>query len=530
MMRKMLRFGSHAAIAVVLGVLVVAVEGVARHVTPAAASLAAACTSLADQNFLGIPDAPTSVVSTIAVAGSDRQRGYCDVVGVVQPQVQFRLRLPLEDWNGRYFQTGCGGLCGAVHIEACDDTLAIGFAVAAQDMGHVGHYWKDAIWAVDPLLVQDYGRRSTHVTVLAAKAIIARFYGQPARHSYFRGCSTGGREGLSEAQHYPGDFDGIIAGDPAFAGRLGALANNWDAVHLLDAQDWPVFSPAKLRLLARAVMTACDGLDGVVDGIIADPRACHYDPRALVCPADVDGAECLTAVQVKAAQEMYAGAHTTSGVHLAPGGAPYGSELQWDGANVRSIAQTSVEFFSFGAPRPGFRYRDFDFDNDPPKVEKAAAVLDPVAPHTAPDLSGFERRGGKLIVYHGWADAGVTPFGMVDYYAEVAARQGGMERIRLWFRLFMVPGMYHCRGGNAPNTFDLLPALIAWVETGIAPDGIVATRSENGKVVASRPLFAYPRVARYRGTGDVNDAGSWEAAPPPTTYPERAIWLWAPKR
>jgi feruloyl esterase len=522
-----------ASCAAVLGAAVLALAGPAQAQAPRAstdAGLAGVleCSALEGVDFTGVPDAPTAIVSARLTPERDGQAAYCAVVGVVQPQVQFELRMPAQTWNGRYFQTGCGGLCGNIPIENCADALADGFAVAAQNMGHVGHFWRDALWAVTPALREDFARRSTHVTAVAAKAIIARYYGAAPAFSYFRGCSTGGREALNQAQHYPEDFDGVIAGHPAFPGRQGPVANNWDARHLLDAQNAPVFSPAALQTLAAGVMRACDGIDGLEDGIIEDPRLCSFDPATLACRRGLRSDECLTPAQVAAARNLYSGARDRAGRLLSPGGSPYGAELAWDGQSRRSIAETWLRYLAFPDIRPNYDFRSFNFDTDVAATEASAAMFDPVAPRTAPDLRAFERRGGRLILYHGWADPGVSPYGSLDYYAQVAERQGGQDAVREWFRVFMVPGMYHCRGGEAPNVFEFLPHLVRWVERGEAPDGVVARQIRDGRVVRSRPLFAYPYVARYAGVGDVNDAANWVRAEPARRFDDRLDWNWAP--
>lgn len=528
----MRHFGKVAGVLGALALMVAAPLAAAQTLaarTDANLSAAIECAAIEQQDFTRLDGAPTAIVSARLVPASDGQEAYCAVVGVVQPQVQFEVRMPAETWNGRYFQTGCGGLCGNVPIQSCADAQARGFAVAAQNMGHVGHFWRDALWASVPALREDFGRRSTHVVAVAAKAIIAHYYGARPAYSYFRGCSTGGREGLSAAQFYPEDFDGVIAGDPAFPGRQGAIANNWDAQHLLDANEQPVFTEAKLRTLAGAVMRACDGVDGLEDGIIGDPRQCRFDPGVLACVEGQDNDSCLNAAQINAARALYRGPHNSAGQALTPGASPYGSELQWEGYGRRSIADAYLRWLAFDTPRPDFNYRSFNFDTDLPLVERSAALFDPVAPRAAPDLSAFEQRGGKLIIYHGWADPGVSPYGSLDYYANVAQRQGGLARVRDWFRVFMVPGMYHCRGGDAPNTFDFLPHIIAWVEQGRRPDGVIATQMEDGQVVRTRPLYAYPNFARYDGSGDVNDAANWRMARPARASNDVIDWAWAPR-
>lgn len=491
----------------------------------------APCESLVAWDLSRLEGAPTSITAAKLIPAANGTPEYCDISGYVQPQIQFQLRLPTKTWNGRYFQVGCGGFCGGVNIQNCGDVLAKDFAVSANNMGHVGHFLRDPLWGESQDARRDYGRRATHVSAIASKAIVEKFYGAKAAFSYFRGCSTGGREGLMEAQHYPGDFDGIIAGDPAFAGRLGAIANTWDAKYLLKPDNTPVMSDATLQVLHQAVIAACDGIDGVKDGIIMDPRACKFDLKTVRCKDGGEGATCLSDAQIAAAAKVYDGPRNSQGERLFPGGETFGSEGAWKGDDRLTLADGAQRFLNF-TPNPpaAFTYRDFDFDTDIPKIKDALTRYDPVAPDTAPDLTAFEARGGKLIVYHGWADQGVSPLSTLDYYAQVHTRQGGLDKVRDWFRLFMVPGMFHCRGGNAPNTFDFMPAIMAWVEKGQAPDGVVATQKDAaGAVMRQRPLFAYPQVATYDGKGDVNAAESWKAATPKKLTDDRIDWIFSPK-
>ena len=510
-----------------------AAEGADAAALDAQLSGAVQCEKLVDGDFRS-DAAPLSVLSAKLIAATEGTAEYCAVLGYIQPQIQFEVRLPSKHWNGRYFQVGCGGFCGVIGINNCADALAANFVVAAHNMGHVGLVTKDPVWGSDPALREDYGGRSTHLMSIAGKAIAERYYGKRPARSYFRGCSTGGREGLTEAQRYPEDFDGIIAGDPAFPGRLGAIANNWDAQHLLRDDGSEVFTADKLALLNKGVLQACDKLDGLSDGILMDPRACNFDPKKLQCKAG-DQADCLSAEQVGAAKALYSGPVNSRGENLMPGATPYGSEPSWSGAGRRSLAEGYLRYLAFPTNPPAdYNYRDFNFDTDVEKTEEMARLYDPVAPHQAPDLRAFEQRGGKLIVYHGWADAGVSPMALLDYYAQVTSRQGGLDfqghqQVREWFRVFMVPGMFHCRGGNAPNTFELLPELVKWVEQGKAPERVVATQSGPNGVIRTRPLFPYPAYARYTGKGDVNNEANWNLAMPKKAPDDRMDWVRGPK-
>ena len=475
-----------------------------------------------------LADAPSVLMSADVVAAADGIGEYCSVKGYIQPQIQFELRLPTANWNGRYFQTGCGGTCGSVNTDRCNDALAQGFAVAADNMGHVSS--QDGLWASDPMLRYDYGPRSTHVTAVIGKTIVERYYGRKAAHAYFRGCSTGGREGLLAALHWPQDFDGIIAGDPAFPSRQGGIINNWIAHNLNTDDGVALFDEADLELLHSAVLDECDAIDGLKDGIIEDPRNCTFDVTRLKCAQGQDPATCLRPEQVDAAQRLYQGPrNSTTGQLLYPGYVVPGSELSWSPALNVNYADQFLRFMAFAENPPStYSYRDFDFDTDIPKLEEYAAIYDPVAPHTDPDMSGFHAAGGKLIVYHGWADATVSPLTSLDFYAEVAQREGGIGKVRDWYRVFMVPGMYHCRGGAVPNQFDLLGAIVAWVEQGQAPDVVIATQIDGDTVVRTRPLYPYPAVARYSGTGDVNDAANWNPIEPASVHDDDIKWVWDP--
>lgn len=229
------------------------------------------------------------------------------------------------------------------------------------------------------------------------------------------------------------------------------------------------------------------------------------------------------------AKAIYDGPRNSAGELLYPGGMLPGSEGAWDGAGRDSLPEGSLRYLMFAEnPAPGYNYHDYDWDRDMPRTRDQVALYDPVAPGTAPDLAAFHARGGRLILYHGWSDQGVSPLGSLDYYSQVAARLGGMAEVRGWFRVFMVPGMFHCRGGNAPNSFDFIPAIMAWVEQGTAPDGVVATQREGDRVVRTRPLYAYPETAHYDGKGDVNAAASWKPVMPRRMPDDRIQWKWGP--
>lgn len=497
------------------------------------------CKALIKEDFTRIPEAPARVISAKIVAAKGNTEEYCAVEGYIQPQIQFKMNLPTKTWNGRYFQTGCGGFCGQAYIERCADALARNFAVAAQNMGHVGAHFGDGVWASDPALRRDFGRRSTHVMAVVGKTIVERFYGKKADYSYLQGCSTGGREGLLAALHWPEDFDGIVAGDPAFASRQGGIINNWIAHHLNTNEGKPTFDKEKLAFLHSQVMAKCDAIDSLEDGIIEDPRNCDFDISSVkICSKGKDGADCLTKAQFDAAQKLYDGPrHSRTGERLYPGWVVFGSEKSWQARLNANYVDQYLRFLAFDSNPPlSYSYRDFNFDTDISKLEKSASLLDPVAPHTDPDMSKFRKLGGKLIVYHGWADATVSPITSTDFYSEVVQKEGGIEKVKQWYRLFMLPGMYHCRGGDAPNTVDWLTPIVNWVENGQAPDRLVATQykshnpwtGQHNGVLRTRPLYPYPLVARYSGIGDIDDAANWKSAPPQVVHNDDIKWIWDP--
>lgn len=489
-------------------------------------------TDLLKVDFECLEAAPTAITAAEYVAATPALPSFCRVSGLIAPQIQFELRLP-DDWNERYLQGGGGGFCGFVPIAACESAQSRGFAVAACDLGHTtglgpsGGPWVAPLWGSDPNLRADFGGRATHALAIAAKAIVTAYYGRAPRFNYFQGCSTGGREGLQIAQNHPDEFDGVIAGAPAFAGRLGGIWNNWIANTLMTPENTPVFTPDALKLLHTAVTAACDGEDGLKDGIIEDSRRCAFDPGCLEC-ANADGENGLTKAQVLAARAMYDGPRNSAGELLHPGAAPRGSELDWNGPMMAEVARKSLRFLAFSTPRPDFDYRRFDWDRDIDGVEAGAQAYDPVAPRAAPRLSAFKERGGRLIAYHGSYDWGVPPASTIDFYAQVWNREGGLDATRDWFRLFIVPGMLHCYGGDAPNKFDMLSAIVDWVEHGQAPDGIIAIQQDpSGKVLRSRPLYAYPNVARHTGKGDPNEAANWHLQEMPVGE-DRIDWIWKP--
>ena len=448
---------------------------------------------------------------------------HCRVVGVITPEVNFEVWLP-ANWNRKFLMVGNGGLAGSINTAAMVDPLQRGYATASTDTGHAAD--QDAHWAQGHLQrVIDFAPRGVHVTTVASKAILRAHYGSAAQHSYFSGCSQGGQEALTEAQRYPDDYDGIIAGDPA---------NYWTHLymggHLWIAQatmkDPASYIPAtKVPLLANAVNTACDALDGIKDGILNDPRRCHFDPAVLTCK-NGDAPDCLTLPQVEAARRIYQGARTAAGEEIFPGIMPGGEGgaggwSRWitgtdpgRGSHM-TLGFPFLAYVAFEDPAWDFRTFKFDrvngFDSD---VDFIDAKLGPIFDNMNPDLSAFQAHGGKLIQYHGWSDPDISPLNSIHYYDSVVSRNRSIARTQDFYRLFMVPGMQHCGGGPGPDTFDMISALDAWVTANKAPEKVVASHFTNGVEDRTRPLCPYPQEARHTGTGSTDRAESFSCVRP----------------
>jgi len=468
--------------------------------------------------------------------GQPAVAAFCRVVGSGRPSrdsdIRFEVWLPEADWNGRLWGVGNGNFAGSIEYEDLASRVAAGYAAVATDAGHETDS-TDTYWANGhPEKVVDFGHRGVHEATVNAKRIVTAYYNRSASRSYFTSCSDGGREALMEAQRYPQDYDGIIAGAPAFDWTHLFIASaarqfKWftDPAHHIPA--------SKLPAIQSAVSAACPGLTGATDHVIENPAQCRFDPDVLACRGP-ETDRCLTPLQLETLRMLYAGPRLPSGTLLYRGFAP-GAEAGLDKVQFRS------------GPGPGNRFRvpfgffrDFVFEDptwdfntyDPERDgrladRKLAAILNA----TNPDLSSFAARGGKLILYHGWNDSIVPPYGTIEYFEQVSATMG-QQRAHDSVRLFMVPGMEHCGGGPGPNQFgdfpdgkgdpdtNLATALQRWVEQGVAPERIVATKrrddgNPNSEVVRSRPLCAWPLVAHYRGQGSTEIASSFDCGPQP---------------
>jgi Tannase and feruloyl esterase len=463
-----------------------------------------------------------TVITAVLHPASGEVPEFCRAIGQIQPEIRFEVSFPTA-WNKRLYMFGNGGQAGEnleapARIAHRDAALKLGFAVAQTNTGHDAGQEPGWTFAVNSQKLLDYAFRAVHVTAETAKRLSAAYYGSEPARSYFNGCSTGGRQALMSAQRFPRDFDGIIAGAPV----LNMTGIRLQTVAMARALEAAPISMAKLKLLADRIYARCDIKDGLEDGLIDDPRRCDFQPsQHLPKCGDGDGPGCFTEGEIRSLETIY-GDIKVKGKRVFPG-RPLGAEIAepngrsgWDGwivqDGVTPISVQSAEgFFRYAAyPKkdPNYQLKDFDFDRDPPRLEWIGQVLDA----TQTDLTSFRQRGGKLLMWFGWADPALTPFMGVEYYEAVLHQMGPAARDFL--RLYMLPGVFHCSGGVGCASFDPLAPLIDWVEQGKAPDSLLAARIDGDKVVRTRPLCPYPRVAKYKGSGSIDDARNFVCADP----------------
>ena len=487
----------------------------------------ARCASLTSLDLSDVGGAGSRVASAVETTATIHGAPvrFCTVEGTLAPAVGFRVRLPVEGWTQRYLHMGCGGLCGSIgaavepaQADGCPLVQQGGFVLSSTDMGHSGN---GSEWTKNAQQREDFAWRGVHVTTLASKKLIQAYYGQAANRSYFAGCSDGGREGLMAAQRYPEDYQGIIVGAPAFHFQIqNSLHHAWLARANRDnglSTGKVVLLPAKAELLHTAVVKACDALDGQADGLLADPRLCQFDPGKLQCPASAtDTSACLSAAEVDTARKFYNGPRDArTNKPLLAGGPQYGSELSWSGVFVPGPGNANGLFSDIIVG--GARHLIFE-DANPPTMDQfefGEAFYDRLRGRhafndaTNPDLSAFKAAGGKLILWHGWADQHISPRYTIAYH-EAMQRVMGQSSMDAFMRMYLVPGVAHCGGGEGHPKMDLLSALVDWVESQQPPGAITTFRlGQANAVTSSRPVYPYPALARYLGAGDVNAASSY---------------------
>ena len=510
--------------------------------TAQAATDAERCQALLRADFGVIPDAPTRVTSARvvdvppadpkmpptagpALLAASAVKQYCQVLGYVAPQNKFELRLPLPaQWNGKFHLTPCAGFCGAVNGNTCAMTLARGYASITGNGGHDSPVGFDGVWAANsPNLQEDFAWRHNHVITVAGKAITTRFYGRPIARSYMSGCSKGGHAVLMEAQRFPDDFDGLLASAPVYdlVGRV--IAGAWWAQAVNGEGRRSILNDEIAKTVAASISTHCGAQAGVEEGVVSDPASCDWRPDMIACTAGGAGPGCLTARQVEAVRRMMAPVVNSKGQvlykytdipgtatewaywHYEPSGAPNASPY----ANY-TLHQQFMRFMADPAVRPDADPLTFDFDKGPQTLARARALYNA----DSFDLRPFKARGGKLLMWHGLADASIVASSSAGYYEGVERLMGGRAQTQEFFRLFLVPGVHHCGGGPGFARFDALTLLENWVENGHAPDVMIASRAADGVTERSRPVYPYPLLARYSGSGDPKDAASFVAQDP----------------
>lgn len=483
---------------------------------------------------------------------------YCYVRGIISPAIHFHAQLPLpENWNGRFLQWGDGGKDG--DLDFADHRVAEGYAVTNSNMGHDSGTEPGSSFAYNNRQAEiDFGYRAVHLTVMAGKTLVQQYYEQAPQYSYFEGCSTGGREGLMEAQRYPNDFDGIVAGAPAYTYQALNVAGTWHLQRIfrdnlagnlaVDSNgDGSHDSLNLIDLLHQEVLGACDANDGIVDGIVSDPFSCEFSPQRdlanLQCPAGTSSDSCFTTEQIQTVEDFYAGPHDDNGIEIYPGKA-LGSELQWTRLYVPHAGNNYAPGMLVGPAGDHMNYLFFEEDpgvtipdlSDHLYQAKKNSVIPEyhwmefdvndytsgkgdlmmsITDATDPDLNRFLKdRGGKLIVYHGLADTLIVAESTQNYFDTMVDTTfaGDLALANDSARLFMVPGMGHCAGGNGPNSWDKLAPLVNWVENDSAPEQIIARHSVNDEVDNERPLCVAPKQARYFGpSGGANNPVNWIA-------------------
>ena len=521
-------------------------------VAQAASGSSDKCEALAKLDLPNVTITTASAVATGTFAGpkqpftgrdlSDFYKklpAFCRVVAHAKPSpdsdIVIEVWMPMTGWNGKLQGLGNGGFAGLIDTFELGASVSHGYVAAATDAGHAGSPI-DAAWALGhPEKIVDFGNRAIHEMTRIAKQLIPQFYGSPAQHAYFAACSDGGREALMEAQRYPDDYDGILAGAPA---------NNWTALLSLAAFDTQTLtaSPAayipqvKIGPIATAVNAACDKLDGVADGILNDPRQCHFDPATIECKAGAESDTCLTSAQVATLKTLYAGLHDSSGKQIFPGYLPgaeggfngWGTWITGPAPERSAMAAFGKGYFSdMVYDNKDWTFRSFTLAKDLQTAkDKTAAALDA----TNPDLSAFRAHGGKLILYHGWDDPAIPALSTVNYYEDVIAKMGSANT-GSFVRLYMLPGVQHCGEGPGPDTFgqsaastatdpehNVRIALENWVEKGTAPGVLIASKMGTGTAqntpVMTRPICPYPQAAQYKGSGDTNSADNFTCANP----------------
>jgi len=505
--------------------------------TPAAASNPKSCAHLVNLSlpnttivsavkipagpFLSVPGTTTTAPTCSSDIASPNLPAFCRVTAQVsEPSaaepITFEVWLPLFTWNGKFQGLGNHGFAGTIEYSDMGPELVKGYAVAGTDTGHAGG--SATAWMQNGQQIIDYGYLGIHEMTEKSKAIVKAFYGQAPNYSYFNGCSTGGKEGLMEAQRYPDDYDGInVAGSANFAQIHNRVQYVWDGQSTFGNAATPL-PLAKLTLVNNAAIAACDANDGVADGLIDDPLTCNFQPSSLLCSSGQDTSTCLTANEVTAVEKVYAGPRAKH-KEIYPGYAP-GTELGWGSgaASTGPGVSTADTFFKYMVyNNPSWDFKTFNFAREVPTTDNRFSTL---LDATSPDLTAFKKRHGKLLFSHAWNASTHTATRSLEYYDQVVSfMNGGKNNLHVrdfaetqeFFRFFLVPGG---AGSKAPSKYDSMPALEAWVEHGIAPTKIIGHHATSGVVDRTRPICPYPETAVYKGSGSIDDAQNFKCQKP----------------
>lgn len=441
---------------------------------------------------------------------------FCRVQGRIEKEIEFEAWLPARaDWNRKHLGVGNGGYAGFINYSALAQGLGRGYATSSTDTGHKGGPM-DGSWALGhPQRILDYGYRAQHLTAVATRQLIAAYYEQPARRAYFMGCSNGGQQGLTAAQRYPQDYDGIVSGAP---GTSFPDMSTYVMLSGRKAASVSVTQP-QMQWAVQRMVSACDAIDGLEDGLIEHPPSCRFDFDTLACPSE-QAAECLSREQVALLRDLYSPLIDREGREIYPPPAIGALLPITELARRGKLGADMYRYAVFEDPQ--WDPATFVLDRDLPRArERLSALISEDA-----DLSAFADRGGKMIVYHGWDDSGPSPYNTIAYHRRVS-ESVEKRAVDDFMRLFMVPGMYHCGGGPGPNSFgnvgdppvldaqhDVLMALEQWVERGVPPERIIASKVRDSRVERTRPLCPYPQRARYQGKGDIDRAENFECVLP----------------
>jgi pimeloyl-ACP methyl ester carboxylesterase len=479
-------------------------------------SSAEQCADLATVNFSNVTAISATLVTTGSSDGQTNLPEFCRVALTVSPRINIAVWLPTTTYNDRFQAVGGGGYAGSISYGAMAGALRGGYATASTDTGHSaftmpgGSFALNADGTLNWQLIEDFASRSLFELTRKAKKLVDVFYGSPESYSYWNGCSTGGRQGLMLVQRFPDGYDGVLSAAPAINWDRFIPAELWPQVVMQNELGGPI-AQCKLGVASQAALASCDGLDGVVDGVLEDPRQCDFDPSSLIGTSTACGE--FTADDARVLKMIWEGPRGAKGKFLWYGLAKSAPLNFLAGTNPFPIATDHFRYWI--KQNPAFDWKTLDYAGFEESFRASQGLFHKVIGTDNPDLSRFRKEGGKVLIWHGWGDQLIFPEGAIDYYERVLDRFHSTNQVQRFARLFMAPGVGHCGGGTGPQVFDAFGALVRWVEDDQAPDRIIASRVESNVVVRTRPLCPYPHVARYDGTGDPNSADSFDCAAAP---------------